>query len=60
MTFAPLEDAIRIIEAGGFFLNYRKISNFDEMIVPGVHILRNNISLARVGKKNYYVIKWNS
>jgi tyrosyl-tRNA synthetase len=51
-------DAMRIISAGGFFLNYRRVLNFDEVLVPGLHILPNKISLARVGKKNYYVIKW--
>jgi len=57
--FDTEKDAMRIIKAGGFSLNYRKISNFDEMVVPGLHILPNKISLARVGKRNYYVIKWN-
>lgn len=56
--FVVAEDALRIIEAGGFYLNYRKIANYNEMIVPGIHILPNKISLARVGKKNYYVIRW--
>ncbi|CAL8074421.1 unnamed protein product [Orchesella dallaii] len=56
--FDTEKNAKRIIKAGGFSLNYRKISNFDEMVVPGIHILPNKISLARVGKRNYYVIKW--
>jgi len=51
---------MRIISAGGFFINYQRVSSFEEMIVPGIHILPNQLTLARVGKKNYYVIKWNS
>ena len=49
---------MRIIEAGGFFINYQRVNNFEEVIVPGIHILPNQITLARVGKKNYHVIKW--
>ncbi|CAG7837058.1 unnamed protein product, partial [Allacma fusca] len=52
--FKTLNDALRIIEAGGFYLNYQRIKNCQEVIVPGIHILPNHMSLARVGKKNYY------
>ena len=30
----------------------------EAVIVPGVHILDNNISVVRVGKKNYYIVEW--
>ncbi|KOC64311.1 putative tyrosine--tRNA ligase, mitochondrial, partial [Habropoda laboriosa] len=49
-------DARRIIEAGGFYINYKKITNTNEVIVPGIHILSNNVSLLRVGKKTYHVV----
>ncbi|KZC04473.1 PREDICTED: tyrosine--tRNA ligase, mitochondrial [Dufourea novaeangliae] len=51
-------DARRIIAAGGFSINYQKITNTEEVLVPGIHIMRNNVTLVRVGKKNYYVIRW--
>jgi len=57
--FYFVDDAMRVIKAGGFYLNYQRIQNFEEMVVPGIHILPNKVSLARVGKKNYFVIKWN-
>ncbi|XP_017888615.1 tyrosine--tRNA ligase, mitochondrial-like [Ceratina calcarata] len=56
--FKSDHDARRIIEAGGFYINYQKITNTEEVIVPGVHILSNNVSLLRVGKKNYHVVRW--
>lgn len=56
--FKTDHDARRIIEAGGFYINYQKITNTEEVIVPGVHILGNNVSLLRVGKKNYHVVRW--
>lgn len=56
--FKTDHDARRIIAAGGFSINYQKITNSAEVIVPGIHILSNNISLLRVGKKTYHVVRW--
>ncbi|XP_076652061.1 tyrosine--tRNA ligase, mitochondrial [Halictus rubicundus] len=56
--FQKEHDAKRIIAAGGFYINYQRITNKDEAIVPGIHILQNNVTLVRVGKKTYHVIKW--
>ncbi|KAK9883730.1 hypothetical protein WA026_001918 [Henosepilachna vigintioctopunctata] len=56
--FLTKEDAIRIISAGGFYVNQVKASNPNEVLNMNVHVLRNNLTLLRVGKKNYYIIKW--
>lgn len=56
--FPTMSDAIRIITAGGLYINQCRVSTPDHVIVPGVHVLPNNYTLARVGKKNYYLIKW--
>ncbi|XP_053975409.1 tyrosine--tRNA ligase, mitochondrial [Hylaeus volcanicus] len=56
--FKTEHDARRIISAGGFYINYQKITNAEEILVPGIHILSNNVTLLRVGKKNYYVVRW--
>lgn len=53
-----LGDAMRVISAGGFYLNQVRISNPGEVVIPTVHRMENNITLLRVGKKNYYVVKW--
>ncbi|CAD1475615.1 unnamed protein product, partial [Heterotrigona itama] len=55
--FKTDHDARRIIAAGGFYINNQKITNLGEVIVPGIHILSNNISLLRVGKKTYHVVR---
>lgn len=51
-------DAIRIIQAGGFYINHQKIRKIDEVITESAHILPNLITLIRVGKRNYYIVKW--
>ena len=51
-------DALRIIPAGGFQINHQKITNINEVITPGIHILSNKLSLLRVGKKTYHIVKW--
>lgn len=52
------EDAVRIISAGGFYVNQQKVKNPSEVVNLNVHRLENNVSLLRVGKKNYYIVKW--
>ncbi|CAH0564055.1 unnamed protein product [Brassicogethes aeneus] len=56
--FPTTTDALRIISAGGFYINQQKAQNPNEVINMNVHRLANNISLLRVGKRNYYVVKW--
>jgi hypothetical protein len=56
--FKTERDAIRIIGAGGFYINQQRCSNTEEVILHGVHILPNNLMLVRVGKKNYYIVEW--
>lgn len=56
--FKSDNDAERIIAAGGFYINHQKVTNLNEVVVPGIHILSNNISLLRVGKKTYHIVRW--
>lgn len=56
--FPTKEDALRIITAGGLYINQRRVSSPAHVLVPGLHVLPNNMTLARVGKKNYCLIKW--
>lgn len=56
--FASENDARRIMAAGGFRLNHRRTSDPNELLSRTVHILPNNLTLIRVGKKNYYVVEW--
>jgi tyrosyl-tRNA synthetase len=56
--FTSERDAVRIISAGGFYINYQRVSKIDEVLTEAVHILPNNVTLIRVGKKNYHVVRW--
>lgn len=49
---------MRIIQAGGFYINHQKIKKIDEVITQSAHILPNLLTLLRVGKRNYYIVKW--
>ncbi|KDR12986.1 hypothetical protein L798_13192, partial [Zootermopsis nevadensis] len=48
--FASERDAVRIISAGGFYINYQRVTKIDEVLTEAAHILPNNVTLIRVGK----------
>ena len=56
--FKSEADAARIIEAGGFYVNQVRRRNAEEVVMPGTHVLPNQTTLVRVGKKNFYIIEW--
>lgn len=51
-------NAVRIISAGGFYINQNQTKNIAEVISPSVHVLENGLTLFRVGKKNYTIVSW--
>jgi tyrosyl-tRNA synthetase len=55
--FPNERDAIRIISAGGFYINYKQVTSPSQEI-KDEHILANNTSLLRVGKRRFYIVKW--
>ncbi|XP_077196017.1 tyrosine--tRNA ligase, mitochondrial [Paroedura picta] len=48
----------RDITSGGVSINHMQVTNPDAVLIAGQHILSNGLSLLRVGKRNYYIIKW--
>ncbi|XP_061494721.1 tyrosine--tRNA ligase, mitochondrial [Rhineura floridana] len=48
----------RDITSGGVSINHSKVTNPDAVLVVGQHIFSNGLSLLKVGKRNYYVVKW--
>lgn len=56
--FKTDHEALRIIPAGGFQVNHQKITNPSEVITQNIHVLPNNLTLVRVGKKNYHIVRW--
>ncbi|GAB6025812.1 hypothetical protein CHUAL_011789 [Chamberlinius hualienensis] len=51
-------DARSFAKVGAVTINYRKVENLDYVLIPGEHILPNNHTLVKVGKRNYYLIRW--
>ncbi|XP_076863162.1 tyrosine--tRNA ligase, mitochondrial [Brachyhypopomus gauderio] len=47
-----------MITDGGVWINHQRETNPEQVLVPGRHILSNGLSLLRVGKRNFYIIKW--
>ncbi|XP_062348567.1 tyrosine--tRNA ligase, mitochondrial [Cinclus cinclus] len=46
------------ITDGGVSINGNRVTDPETVLILGQHILKNGVSLLRVGKKNYYIIKW--
>lgn len=55
--FVDRRDAIKVISAGGFYINYKRVTSPSELI-DDKHILANNTTLLRVGKRRYYIVRW--
>lgn len=49
MFFLITDDALRIIDAGGFYINFQKVKNPNELLTYTVHVLPNNTTVVRVG-----------
>lgn len=56
--FRTDKDAVRIISAGGFSINMARVTNTEEVLTHGKHIMENGLTLIRVGKKNFYIVEW--
>lgn len=56
--FPTETDAARIMMAGGFYVNQARVRNVAEVVSQSVHVLRNGLTMLRVGKKNYYLVNW--
>ncbi|XP_058799379.1 tyrosine--tRNA ligase, mitochondrial isoform X2 [Phymastichus coffea] len=56
--FKTERDAVRIIKAGGLYINYERVTDLETVIKQRVHILPNNVTLIRTGKRNYHLVRW--
>lgn len=48
----------RMILDGAVWINHRKEDKAERVLIPKIHILSNGLTLLRVGKRNFYIIKW--
>ena len=49
---------MRVPGAGGFYLNTVRVTNIEEVLTHGKHVMANNLTVVRVGKRNHYVVEW--
>ncbi|KAL2093888.1 hypothetical protein ACEWY4_011200 [Coilia grayii] len=47
-----------MVQEGGVWINHQQTNNPEQVLIAGQHILANGLSLIRVGKKNFYILKW--
>ncbi|XP_054633762.1 tyrosine--tRNA ligase, mitochondrial [Dunckerocampus dactyliophorus] len=48
----------RMVAEGAVWLNHKRADKPEQVLIPKIHILANGLTLLRVGKKNFYIIKW--
>ncbi|XP_013878749.1 tyrosine--tRNA ligase, mitochondrial [Austrofundulus limnaeus] len=47
-----------MVSAGAVSINHVQIDNPEQVLIPKIHILSNGLTLIKVGKRNFYIIKW--
>ncbi|XP_029607287.1 tyrosine--tRNA ligase, mitochondrial isoform X2 [Salmo trutta] len=48
----------RMVSEGAVWINHSKTDSPEQVLTPGQHILANGLSLLRVGKNNFHIIRW--
>lgn len=48
----------QMVLAGAVSINHMCADKPEQVLIPKLHILSNGLSLLKVGKKNFYIIKW--
>ncbi|KAF7652195.1 hypothetical protein LDENG_00100060 [Lucifuga dentata] len=47
-----------MVSEGAVSINHRRTDKPEQILIPKLHILSNGLTLLRVGKKHFYIIKW--
>lgn len=48
----------RMVSEGAVWINHKRADKPEQVLIPKLHILSNGLTLLRVGKRNFYIIKW--
>ncbi|KAG7523073.1 tyrosine-tRNA ligase, mitochondrial [Solea senegalensis] len=48
----------QMVVDGAVWINHRRTDNAEQVLIPKLHILSNGLTLLKVGKRNFYIIKW--
>lgn len=59
LDLLPSDDsAEKVISSGGVYVNFMRIKDPDALLIRGTHILSNDISLVRLGKRKNVIVRW--
>uniref|UniRef100_A0A3P9MLD2 Tyrosine--tRNA ligase n=1 Tax=Oryzias latipes TaxID=8090 RepID=A0A3P9MLD2_ORYLA len=48
----------QMVSDGAVWINHTRADKPEQVLVPKLHVLSNGLTLLRVGKRNFYIIKW--
>ncbi|XP_053283257.1 tyrosine--tRNA ligase, mitochondrial [Pleuronectes platessa] len=48
----------QMLSDGAVWINHRRTNKPEQVLIPKLHILSNGLTLLKVGKRNFYIIKW--
>jgi tyrosyl-tRNA synthetase len=48
----------RLVEGGGLYVNHEKVTTPSEVFSKESHIIHDNLTVVRIGKSNYFILKW--
>nr|XP_033491167.1 tyrosine--tRNA ligase, mitochondrial [Epinephelus lanceolatus] len=48
----------QMVSNGAVWINHSRTDKPEQVLIPKLHILSNGLTLLRVGKRNFYIIKW--
>uniref|UniRef100_A0A1A7WN42 Tyrosine--tRNA ligase n=1 Tax=Iconisemion striatum TaxID=60296 RepID=A0A1A7WN42_9TELE len=48
----------RMVSEGAIWINHKRADQPEQVLIPKLHILSNGLTLLKVGKRNFYIIKW--
>ncbi|XP_018531464.1 tyrosine--tRNA ligase, mitochondrial [Lates calcarifer] len=48
----------QMVVDGAVWINHKRTDKPEQVLIPKLHILSSGLTLLRVGKRNFYIIKW--
>ncbi|XP_006633788.1 tyrosine--tRNA ligase, mitochondrial [Lepisosteus oculatus] len=48
----------QMVTEGAVWINHSRVTNPEQVLIPREHILLNGLTLIRIGKRNFYIVKW--
>ncbi|XP_037307813.1 tyrosine--tRNA ligase, mitochondrial [Pungitius pungitius] len=48
----------QMVSEGAVWINHGRTDKPEQLLIPKLHVLSNGLTLLRVGKRNFHIIKW--